>query len=303
MGPILIQAVSFLMVILVTFLFKRFGILKKSDGNVASTLILNLTLPATIILGFQSVTINRILLIMIFLGIFMNLFLVFIGGIFWRKKTPEEQALMMFGQGGYNIGNFVIPFVQGFFPEAIPFIGSFDTGNALMLFGGNSILIDKMIGAEDDPMNLKTSFIRLFRSPPFMTYLFVIILAAFNLSLPDAVLSVLELFASANSFLAMAMIGLFLEVDLPASDIKKTVEILLTRYSFGVAFALFFYFVTPFPDTVRLALVILSLAPIATVSTINMIDYENKEAVSGFLSSVSILISLVLIIGALYLIL
>ncbi|MDN6195581.1 MAG: AEC family transporter [Atopostipes suicloacalis] len=299
MRPILIQALSFLMVILITYFFKSLGILEKSDGNVVSTLILNLTLPATIVLGFQSVTISRILLIMIALGIFMNLFLVFIGGSFWRNKKPNEQALMMFGQGGYNIGNFVIPFVQGFFPEAIPFIGSFDTGNALMLFGGNSILIDKMLGQVEKKPSLKDTISKLFQSPPFVTYLFMIILAVFNLSLPETLLSVLELFSSANSFLAMAMIGLFLEVDLPKSDFKKVAEILLTRYSFGIAFALFFYFVTPFPDTIRLALVILSLAPIATVSTINMIDYKNKEEISGFLSSVSILISLVLIITAL----
>lgn len=299
MKAVLVQALSFVMVILITYLFKRLGVLKKSDGNVASTLIMNLTLPATIVLGFQSVTISGILLIMILLGILMNVVLVFIGGVLWRNKEPNEKALMMFGQGGYNIGNFVIPFVQGFFPETIPFIGSFDTGNALMLFGGNSFIIDKMIGGEEKQPNLKDSFFKLFQSPPFVTYLLMILLAVFNLSLPNTLLSVLELFSSANSFLAMAMIGLFLEIDLPTSDFKKAAEVLFTRYAFGIIFALIFYFFTPFSDTIRIALVILSLAPIGTVSTINMIDYKNKEEISGFLSSVSILLSLILIIMAL----
>lgn len=299
MKAILVQALSFVMVILITYFFKRLGVLKKSDGNVVSTLIMNLTLPATIVLGFQSVKISRILLMMILLGIFMNVFLVVIGGFFWKNKRANEKALMMFGQGGYNIGNFVIPFVQGFFPEAIPFIGSFDTGNALMVFGGNSVIIDKMIGEKEKELNLKDSFFKLFQSPPFVTYLFMILLAAFNLSLPDTLLSVLELFSSANSFLAMAMIGLFLEIDLPKSDFRKVAEILFTRYVLGIIFALVFYFLTPFPDTIRIALVILSLAPIATMSTINMVDYKNKEEISGFLSSVSILLSLLLIIAAL----
>lgn len=51
-----------------------------------------------------------------------------------------------------------------------------------------------------------------------MTYLFVIVLALLNLSLPANMLPVLELFASANSFLSMSVIGLYLDVDLPASD-------------------------------------------------------------------------------------
>ena len=74
MKAILVQALSFVMVILTTYFFKRLGVLKKSDGNVVSTLIMNLTLPATIVLGFQSVKISRILLMMILLGIFMNVF-------------------------------------------------------------------------------------------------------------------------------------------------------------------------------------------------------------------------------------
>lgn len=41
------------------------------------------------------------------------------GGVLWRNKNSQEQALMMFGQGGYNIGNFVIPFIQGFSLRAL----------------------------------------------------------------------------------------------------------------------------------------------------------------------------------------
>lgn len=302
MNSIFIQGVSFLAVILVAFLLKKAGFFKKSDGNIFSNLIVNLTLPATIILGFNSIKINRTLFLMIFLGFISNILLISIGGWIWRSRKTNEQALMMFGQAGYNIGNFVIPFVQGFFPEAIPFIGSFDTGNALMVSGGNTVLVDWFTETKKTDKNLKQIFKGLLSSPPFTTYIVMIVLALFNWSVSESILSIVELFASANSFLAMFMIGLFLEISISRNDLINVVSILFTRYILGIILALFFYFLLPLPQVIRLSLVIIALAPIATLSTINMVMYGNQEEISGFLSSATIIVSLFLITIVLYLI-
>lgn len=116
MAMILIQSLSFLLVVLVAYLFKKTGILRSTDGTILQKIILNITLPATIIVGFNAVKVDVILFIMIGLGLLTNLVLVLIGSLFWRKKDPVDRAMMMFSQGGFNIGNFTIPFVQGFFP-------------------------------------------------------------------------------------------------------------------------------------------------------------------------------------------
>ena len=128
----------------------------------------------------------------------------------------------------------------------------------------------------------------------------MIFLAVLNLRIPSNILSIIELFASANAFLAMFMVGLFLEINISRNDLKNVLSILFTRYSLGAILALFFYFVLPVSEIIRLSLVILALAPIATISTINMVKYDNKEEVSGFLSSSSIIISLLLITIVLY---
>lgn len=295
LSSMLMQGISFLMVILVAYLLKKGDLFKKSDGNVLSRIIVNLTLPATIILGFDSIEINSTLFMMIFLGFISNVLLVSIGGVIWKGRKSSDQALMMFGQAGYNIGNFVIPFVQGFFPEAIPLIGSFDTGNSLMVSGGNAILVDRFTESGEAELNIKKTLKGLFSSPPFTTYIVMILLAVVNLRIPTSVLSIVELLASANAFLAMFMIGLFLEINISRSDLKNVLTILLTRYGLGIILALFFYFVLPFSEVIRLSLVILALAPIATLSTINMVKYDSKEEVSGFLSSSTIILSLVLI--------
>lgn len=301
-GAVLTQAISFVLVILAAYLFKVGRILEVKDGGTISKIILNVTLPATIIIGFNSVELNSILLIMISLGLLTNIVLIAIGGFIWRKRKTADQALMIFSQAGYNIGNFTIPFVQGFFPEAIPFIGSFDTGNALMVFGGTPMLADKITGQNRGTRGTKEVVFQLFRSPTFTTYIIMILLAVINVTIPENVLSIVELFASGNAFLSMFMIGLYLEVTISRSDLKKVAQLLFTRYTLGILFALASYFLLPLPEIVRLSLVLLALAPIATVSTINMVVYGNKESLSGFLSSSSIILSLLFMTAALALI-
>lgn len=298
-GVVLTQALSFLFVILVAYFFKVKKILEAKDGQTLSKIILNITLPATIIIGFHSVEINSTLLFLISLGLLTNVIGIIVGGFIWRKRKSTDQALMIFSQTGYNIGNFTIPFVQGFFPQAIPFIGSFDTGNALMLFGGTPMLTDQIIGQNHEKKGIKKIVLQLFRSPSFTTYIIMIFLAILNFTIPENVLSIVQLFASSNAFLSMFMIGLYLELSISRSDLKKVVQLLFTRYTTGIILAFISYFLLPLPELVRLSLVLLVLAPIATVSTINMVVYGNKEALSGFLSSVSIIISLILMTVAL----
>lgn len=302
MLAVLLQSLQFLLVIIIAYLFKQAKILRSTDGVALQKIILNLTLPATIIVGFNGVTVEPILFIMITLGLLSNIILVTLGGFIWRKKETPIQALMMFSQAGYNIGNFTIPFVQGFFPAAIPYIGSFDMGNALMLFGGSPVLVDKLIHKDRENKGYFSRLIRLFKSPSFTTYIVMFILALLGIVLSESALSVFHLFSSGNAFLSMFMVGLYLEIRIDSVSFSRVKKLLFTRYSLGIVLASIFYLLLPLPELVRVSLVLVALAPIGTVSTINMIVYGNSRALSSFLASISIIISLVLMTGALLLI-
>ncbi|WP_027107991.1 AEC family transporter [Lacticigenium naphthae] len=299
MPEVLIQAFSFLLVILIGYLFKRRGILSTKDGHSISQIIIRLTLPATIIIGFNGTAITTNLLIMAFTGMFLNITLIIFGGYIWKNKQRTDKALIMFGQAGYNIGNFTIPFVQGFLPQAIPYIGSFDIGNALMIFGGSPVLVDKYTDQNRESLSVGRILLKLFHSPPFSTYVVMFTLASFSITLPHTAIQVIDLFAKGNAFLAMFMVGLYLEILIPKVDMHKISIILLTRYSLAMLLALFFYFFLPLSPIVRLALILIAFAPIGTVSTINMVTYGNKESTAAQLSSISILISLILMTAAL----
>lgn len=294
MGPILIQAVGFLLVILVAYLFKKRGMLKEQDGHILSKMIVYITLPAAIIVGFNGVAVNATFFLMIFLGFFSNVVLVILGGVLWRKKSAVDQSLLMFGISGYNIGNFTMPFVQGFFPAAVPFIGSFDMGNSLMLAGGTTVAVEKMTGQNKEVLSLVRTLQKLLSSPPFTTYLIMLILALTGITLPDSVLNIVHLFSNANAFLSMFMIGLYLELQIDRSSLTTVAKILGFRYVCGAVLAAAFYFLLPLPQIVRTILVLLAFAPFASLSTINAIIFGNKPTRVGFLSSASIIISLLL---------
>lgn len=299
----LLQSFQFLLIIFVAYSFKRAKILRSTDGVVLQKIILNLTLPATIVVGFNGVTVEPLLFIMISLGLLSNILLITLGGFIWRKKEAPLQALMMYSQASYNIGNFTIPFVQGFFPSAIPYIGSFDMGNALMLFGGSPMIVDKMTNQNRSNESYLKRALKLFRSPSFTTYIIMFLLALVGIVLPHSVLSVFELFASGNAFLAMFMVGLYLEIRMDAISLRRVRQLLFTRYTLGIILATLFYFLLPLPDLVRTSLVLVALAPIGTVATINMIVYGNERSLSSFLSSMSIIVSLALMTLAMMLIL
>ncbi|WP_208560395.1 AEC family transporter [Marinilactibacillus kalidii] len=299
MSSIFLQSFSFLLVVLTAYLFKKFGILRSTDGTILQKIVLNITLPATIIVGFNAVQVDILLFIMIGLGLLCNIVLMLIGSLFWRQKTFPERSMMMFSQGGFNIGNFTIPFVQGLFPAAIPFIGSFDMGNALMLFGGSPMIVDHILGQEREESSYLKRVFRLFRSPAFTTYTIMLVLALIGISVPTSISSVVQLFASGNAFLSMFMIGLYLEIEMDKRALKKIAKVLSIRYTLVIPVAIGFYFLLPLPALVRLSLVLVVLAPVGTVSTINMIIYGNERSTSSFLSSISMIISLLLMTIAL----
>ena len=136
---------------------------------------------------------------------------------------------------------------------------------------------------------------KLLTSPAFVVYLFMLPLMGLGWQLPEGVMKSVNMFASANSFLAMFMLGLFLNFDFPKASLANIKHILSIKYLTGFIFAGIVYFLLPLDETVKLTLVILAISPVATASTIQMLEYEVSPAAASFLSSVSILISLVLI--------
>ena len=97
----------------------------------------------------------------------------------------------MINCSGYNIGNFVMPFVQSLFPGmGVAYLCMFDVGNSIMCLGRELCLRRKFKASSNQKLTPKTVIKKLFSSIPFDVYLLIFALALFKISIPQPILSV-----------------------------------------------------------------------------------------------------------------
>ena len=294
MTTILLNALSIMLVLFLALLLKKIRILHQKDGALTSKMVVYLTLPATILIGVNHTKLSNIFFILMFMGLFFNLLLVFLGKFIGRKATVEERGLYMFDLSGYNIGNFSIPFVSSFFPAAIPFLAMFDMGNSLMVTGTTQAIVELSSGRKKHGFILQEIFGVLFRNPPFVVYIFMFILAIFGLSFPDEWLIPIRPLANANTLLSIFTIGLFMEFRLPKGKLKLVLKILTWRYLLDFILASLVYFFLPFPAIIKEILLLIFFCPMSFLHMIQAIELGNDKALAGLTISLSMFISLIL---------
>ena len=294
MTTILLNALSIILVLFLALLLKKIRILHQKDGAITSKMVVYLTLPATILIGVNHTKLSNIFFILMFMGLFSNLLLVFLGKFIGRKATVEECGLYMFDLSGYNIGNFSIPFVSSFFPAAIPFLAMFDMGNSLMVTGTTQAIVELSSGRKKHGFILQEIFGVLFRNPPFVVYIFMFILAIFGLSFPDEWLIPIRPLANANTLLSIFTIGLFMEFRLPKGKLKLVLKILTWRYLLAFILASLVYFFLPFPAIIKEILLLIFFCPMSFLHMIQAIELGNDKALAGLTISLSMFISLIL---------
>ncbi len=290
MGQIILNVLGLFSMILLGFAMKRIGILSKADGSILSKIILNVTLPAAIILNLAQMEVQISALSLIVIAVAITVGQIGIAFLMTRRDSNALQQFAMYCGSGFNIGNFAIPFAQSFYPLGIPLISLFDMGNSIMLAGGTTVLIEYLL-------KKRTTFepgkiiLNLLRSPTFTVYLVMLVIRSMRWQLPSAFISVVQPIGLANTFLSMFMIGLFLDFRLPKHTTKTVVNILALRY--GSAFVLFgLFYLLPLPILLKPVLCLLVFAPIPLFGVINSVLAGMEEEAVGFVSSASFLISM-----------
>lgn len=101
----------------------------------------------------------------------------------------------MLNASGCNIGNFAMPFAQGFLgPVGVIAVSLFDCGNSMICLGG-AYSIASIVKSGDGKFRIKPILNNLVHSIPLMTYIFMTILGLLHLSLPPRLWSLRALWA------------------------------------------------------------------------------------------------------------
>lgn len=296
MVQILSKAVCFIAVILLGWSLRRIGFFKKDDFTLLSKIVLRITLPAAIVTSYAGRQIEPSMLLLSLLGLGLGIMYIMIGYLLAKKKGPEAQAFHVLNISGYNIGNFTMPFIQGFLGSNGVFITSlFDTGNAFICLG-SSFSIAAMIRRGE-----KLSFINilrdLVRSVPFDTYIIMTVLALFRINLPNVVLDFAGIIANANVFMAMLMLGVGFHISGDRAQTGDIVRILGIRYGIAVIVALACFFLLPYDFEIRRVLAILVFSPIASAAPAFTGELGCDFGLSSAINSLSIVIGIICIVG------
>ena len=299
MANILTRAGCFAAIILMGYLLRRVGFFKKEDFALLSRIVIKITLTAAIVTNFAGREMEGSLLILVLIGFLFGAILMAVAYLMNIKRTLGDKAFAMLNIAGVNIGNFVLPFAQGFLgPAGVMAVSLFDVGNSFICLGG-AYSIAGQVKDGGKRFTLMPILKAMGQSAPLIAYVVMSLLAVFHLNLPSPVVELAGIIGSANAFLAMLMLGVGFHLEANRKQIMDVAKILVPRYLIGIALAALCYAFLPLEAAYRQALVIPFLGPIASAAPAFTAQLKGDWGLASAINSLSILISLALIVGAL----
>ena len=292
MGEIAAKAASLILIIVIGYVIKRIGWVSVADFPKFSKIVLRITLPCALITSFNTFDITSNLLFLTAIGLLANLILQITGYLVNQRKGGIAQAFGIINLGSYNVGAFAMPYIAGLMgPQSIIFASLFDVGNS---FGAAGIGYgwSRSVADEKQKTTLGGFLKLMFLSPLFDTYLILLLMRLLGLQLPDEVITFTSTVGGANTFLAMLMIGIGLELGLDAHRFKLAFKYLAIRYGFSLIFSILTVLFLPVSMVVKTILCMLFFSPIASMATGFTDEAGGDVETSAFMNSVSILIGI-----------
>ncbi len=295
METILVKAGCYVAIILLGIFLRRIGFFKKEDFTVLSKIVIRITLPAAIIVNAAGRDLNPSMLAISALALGAGIVYMLVGWLINCHRSRGEQAFGLLNMSGYNIGNFALPFTQGFLgPTGVFTATLFDVGNACICLGtAYGIAQAVKQGGKPDP---KPVLRALSRSVPFITYVVTVTMNLLHIPFPGPVIELAQIGSNANAFMAMLMIGVGFHLEADRTMAGRIVKFLLIRFGIAAALACIFYFLLPYELEIRKALVLLAFAPIGSAVPGFTGDLGEDVGLSSALNSLSIICSIVIMV-------
>lgn len=290
----MVKPLSYVLVIALGCLLRRAGFFGRDDHRLISRIMINVTLPCTIVRAFNGFSRDAQMFLIVGIGFLFALLPMVMMYLTTRGVNTRLRAYRMLNISGYNIGCFSLPLIEVFFGSTgVITACMFDTGNAVMMTGGSYAMTSTLLGTGEKRESAKDILMKFLKSAPFDTYMVMFLLLALNVQLPETVFALVQPAANANAFLAMLMIGMMFEPTLERTFVAETARELAVRYALAAVFALACYFLTPFDLVVRRTLAVLCFAPLSSLAPIYTDRCGSDTALASFTNSISIAVSLV----------
>lgn len=296
MEGVLIKVAAFVAIIFAGYFAGRSGSFGKRPGEVVSKIVFTFTLPCSVVHAFGSAQLTPQLLVLVPVGLACAFVPYVVAAIVSRRCERDDRVFYMLNICGFNIGCFALPYVQALFsPEMAVAVCMFDAGNAMMMTGGAYALTGLIAGTDKGPIEQPLKFVvkRLFSSLPFDAYLILIVLAVFDIIIPQQVVAFTEPIANANAFCAMLMLGLMIGFTSAGAKLKKVAIILGARALFSIAFCMLTLAFLPFDFMTKLVVCILLWAPASAMGPTFTLWCGGDEKLAGLSNGTTIVEAIV----------
>lgn len=290
MLAIAVKALSLVAIVGIGLGIKRLRWVTRDHFGIFVNLVLKITLPCALITSFNDFTIPLPLLGLVAAGVVVNLVYQVVGFLLGRGSRPAE-SFGVLNLGTYNMGAFATPYLAGFMgPQAVVYSSLFDVGNAVQA-AGFGYAWGMALGRDRRPTPLEL-LKQVFTSVIFVVYLSLLVMRLAGWRLPEQVITFTGTVGSANTFLAMLMIGIGLELKLARAKYLAAARYLGVRYALAIGFAVAVGFL-PLEPMARTVLTMVLFAPIASMTPGFTAEAGGDVELSAFMTSVSILVGIV----------
>lgn len=295
MSESLPKIAAFIFFIWLGWFLRRRGVLKESAFHAVSGLVLYVTIPCTIITNLNGLKIEGIMLLIVFMGFFINVVMLGYALFQMRKeKDPLKRDFYCINFSGYSIGPLAVPYIQAFYPTTgLMAAFMFDVGNVIMSGGGTFAILS---GSHEKQRSillvLKVILGKMMRSGPLVTFAVVVAMSFVGLEFPEQVITVTHVGAQANTMLAMIMIGEAIELSMNREKLRVIAKILVNRWLLCILFSLACAWLMPFEGEVRTAMILLCLSPVPAMSLVYTAQLGCDVGMGANLNSLSVIISI-----------
>lgn len=287
-----------IMIIAFGYLLKRFNILQEKDGEVISKIIFKITLPALVLVTFDSVKIETSLILLPVIVLVYGIITACLGLFVFKNEERELKGSLLMLSSGFNVGLFAFPLVYAIWGiEGLTYFSMFDVGSSFIVFG-ICFIFASYFSEEGLKLNPVEILKKLSKSIPLMTYLIASILNLIHIQLPDIIINVASKISGANMPLSLLLLGLFLNFKFDKQFIKPMLKFLAFRYGLGLIVGIALYFILPFDIMFRYTILIGLLLPVAASALTFAVEFKystNSTRFIATISNITILVSIVIL--------
>ena len=287
--------ISALVIISLGYFLKYKKIITEQEGKIISKLLMHTTFPALILVTMMRVHFEANLLLLPVISFCFSICSMLTASWVFKSQASKLRTLLIMGSGGYNLGLFAYPLIEGIWgPAGMVYAAMFDLGNSFAVFGlvyGTGVFLsDKNEGATVKE-NIKKAFLKIITLLPFQALFLGIVINLTNFELPHIMVEILDILARGNKVIVLLIMGIYLNISLTSETFKQVSKVLAIRYFWGLSVGFLCFYFLPFEPLYRNVLLIVLIIPVAMTLLPFSDELEYDTKIAGMLVNISMLIS------------